>query len=324
MHAHRLIVRTLSMILPIALCTAATAQDYPNKSIRIVTAEAGTMNDMATRMIAQGLTRNLKQQVVVENRGGYGSGAIQSTARAAPDGYTLLFWSGALWIGPLIQDLPWDVLRDFAAVAPAVNSPNLLVVHPALPVKSVKELVALALRRPGELNYGWASIGSSTHLAAEMFRSMAGVNITRINYKGGSGALTALMGGEVHLMFATASVKPYLTSGRLRALAIGSSRRSALAPCVPTIAESGVPGYVAVCLHGMFAPAKMPEALIARINQEVARALSRPEAREYFYNAGVEIMGGSAEEFAAMIVADMTKMERVIRDAGIRAELAPL
>lgn len=323
MREHCLFVPSLLLTLSAASASVAVAQDYPTKPIRIVTAEAGTMNDMASRMIAQGLTRNLKQQMVVENRGGSGSGAIQSTARAAPDGYTLLFWSGALWIGPLMQELPWDALRDFAPVASAVSSPHLLVVHPALPVNSVKELIALALRRPGELNYGSASVGSTTHLAAELFKSMAGVNITRINYKGGGGALTALMGGEVHLMFATASVKPHLASGRLRALAVGSSQRSALAPGVPTISEAGVPGYESVSLHGMFAPVKTQAQLIVKLNQEIAHALSRPEAKEYFSNAGVEIVGGTPEQFAALVAADTKKMSKVIKDAGIRIENTP-
>src|ERR1019366_7897583 len=165
---------------------SSVAQDYPSKPIRMVTADVGSLNDLAARLIAQGLTETVGQQVIVENRGG-ASGAIaaQAVAKAAPDGHTLLLYSGALWVGPLLQDLPWDALRDFTPVTLAVTSPNVLVVHPSVPAKTVKELVALAKKRPGELNYGSSSIGASTHLAAELFNALAGVNIVRINYKGG-------------------------------------------------------------------------------------------------------------------------------------------
>ena len=301
---------------------SSVAQDYPSKPIRMVTADVGSLNDLAARLIAQGLTETVGQQVIVENRGG-ASGAIaaQAVAKAAPDGYTLLLYSGALWVGPLLQDLPWDALRDFTPVTLAVTSPNVLVVHPSVPAKTVKELVALAKKRPGELNYGSSSIGASTHLAAELFNALAGVNIVRINYKGGGAALNALIAGQIEVMFATAGlVKPHLDSGRLRPLAVSSARPSALAPGLPTIAASGVPGYESESVYGIFAPAKLPSALLQRLNQEIVQLLNRSDIKEKFLNAGVEVVASSPEQFAATIKSEMVRMGKVIKEAGIRAQ----
>ena len=294
-------------------------QNYPNKPIRIVASAAGGSGDFAARLIAQGLSGALSQQVVVDNRGGVIPGEIVS--KAPPDGYTLLIDAASFWIGPLLQETPYDPVKDFAPVTLTDSAPNVLVVNPSLPVKSVKELIALAKARPGELNYGSSSTGSSPHLAAELFNMMAGVKIVRVPFKGSGPAVISLLGGQVQLMFATAgSVAPHVKSGRLRALAVASLQPSALAPGLPTIAASGVPGYEAVAFEGMFAPAKTPVAIIDRLNQEIVRVLNRAEVKERFFNAGVETVGSTPEEFAAAIKSNVAKWGKLIKEAGIRDE----
>ena len=219
------------------------------------------------------------------------------------------------------DNVAWDGIRDFAPIIFATTEPNILVVHPLLPVKSVKELIALAKARPGALNYASIATGGPSHLAAELFKSMAGVNIVRIPYKGASPAAMDLVSGQVQLSFAAAaSVAAPVKSGRLRALAITILQPSALFPGVPTVAASGLPGYEAGTVTGMFAPAKTPAAIINRLNREMAQALNRPEVKEKFSGAGQEIVGGSPDQFAAAIKADATRMGKVIKDAGIRDE----
>jgi len=294
-------------------------QNYPNKPIRIVASAAGGSGDFAARLIAQGLSGALSQQVVVDNRGGVIPGEIVS--KAPPDGYTLLIDAASFWIGPLLQETPYDPVKDFAPVTLTDSAPNVLVVNPSLPVKSVKELIALAKARPGELNYGSSSTGSTPHLAAELFNMMAGVKIVRVPFKGSGPAVISLLGGQVQLMFATAgSVAPHVKSGRLRALAVASLQPSALAPGLPTIAASGVPGYEAVAFEGMFAPAKTPVAIIDRLNQEIVRVLNRAEVKERFFNAGVETVGSTPEEFATAIKSNVAKWGKLIKEAGIRDE----
>ena len=219
----------------------ACGQNYPTKLVRIVTAAAGSANDWSSRVIAQELTASLGQPVIVENRGGLGAEVV---AKAPPDGYTLLVYGGAAWLLPFLRDnVPWDPLRDFAPVTLALTSPNIVVVHPSLPVKSIKELIALARARPGELNYAAGTIGASPHLSTELFNAMARVKFVRVGYKGTGPSVIALMGVGVHLMFAgLGSVAPHIKTGRLRALAVSSAQPSALAPDLPTVA-SFLPGY---------------------------------------------------------------------------------
>ncbi len=298
----------------------ASGQTYPNKPIRIVTIEPGGGGDLAARLIAQGLSGSLGQQVLVDNRGG-GVIAIEIVAKAPPDGYTLLLYGGTLWIGPLLQNVSWDPVRDFSPITLAVTFPNIVAVHPSLPVKSVRELIALAQARPGELNYSSGSIGASTHLAAELFKSMAGVNIVRVPYKGGGPATIALVTGEVHLMFATVGlVTPHVKSGRLRALAVTTAQPSALAPGLPTVAASGVPGYESRSILGIFARARTPEVIINRLNQEIVRVLNRAEVKQRLFGSGVETVGSSPEESAATMKAETAKWGKVIKEAGIRVE----
>ena len=299
----------------------ASGQEFPNKAIRIVSTGAGGGNDFVARIIAQALTGNLGQQVIVENRpGANGIIAAQTVAKAAPDGYTLLNYSGGFWLLPFLQKVPYDPVKDFSPVTLAVSSPSILVVHASLPVKSVKELIALAKARPGDLNYGTGSTGSTPHLAAELFKAMAGVNILRIPYKGSGVALNAILVGEVQLVFATAGpVGPHVKSGRLKALAVTSLKPSALAPGLPTVAAT-LPGYDAASVFGVFAPAKTPAAVINRLNQELVRVLNGADVKEKFLAAGIETVGTSPQEFAATIKSEMDRMGKVIKDAGIRGE----
>ena len=246
--------------------------------------------------------------------------AIETVAKAPPDGYTLLVMSNLLWMLPLLQSTSFDAVKDFLPVSLAAMSPNILVVHPSVPVKSVKELIALARAKPGEMNYATSGTGASNHLAAELFKAMAGINIVRINYKGGGPLLTAMLSGEVHMSFASAgAVVPHLKAGRLRALAVTSAHPSALLPGLPSVAKT-VPGYETVAMYGVFAPAGTLSAIIGRLNQAIARFLSTPEAKERFLSSGAEAVGDSASDFAAAIRSDLSKMTRIIKQAHIRAE----
>ena len=296
------------------------AQDYPTKPIRIVTSGLGGSNDIAARLIAQGFTVSMGQQVVVENRG---SGVIpgQTVSQAPPDGYTLLVAGGSFTIGPLLQKTPYDVVRDFSPISLVAMQPNVLVVHPSMPAKSAKDLIALAKARPGELNYGSLGTGSSPHLAAELLKSMAGIDIVRVNYKNSATYFTDLIGGHLHFLIGTASsVTPYAKSGRVRALAVTSAQPSTLVPGLPTLASSGLPGYEYVTVTGFYAPTKTPAAVVNRLNQETLRFLSAPDVKEKFFNIGVEVVGSSPETLAATIKAEITRMDKVIREAGIRVE----
>lgn len=298
-------------------------QEFPVRAVRIVTADAGSTNDIVTRVIAQGLAVNLGQQVFVENRGGAsGVPAAQAVARASPDGYTVLLYSNTLWIGPLLQDAVADPLRDLAPVVLAASSPNMLTVHPSLPVKTVGDLVTLAKRRPRELNYASTSTGSSNHLGAELFKSMAGVDMVRVNFKGGGAALNAVVAGEVHLTFVAAgAASPHVRSGRLRALAICTRQPSAVAPDLPTMADAaGLPGFESASVYGVFVPARTPPALVARWNQEFLRALARSEAKERFLNLGVEPIGSTPGGLAATVKSDIAVVTRLIKEGSLRAQ----
>lgn len=317
----RLVVWMLPVGVMVLAAGTASGQTYPSKPIYIVTGTAGGASDFVARLVAQGLTGSLGQQVVVENQGSAsGIMAAQTVARAPRDGYTLLAYGSPIWIIPLLQDnVPYDPVRDFAPVTLTVSSPNILAVHPSLPVKSVKELIALARARPGDLNYGAGASGGSPHLSAELFKTMASVNMVHIAYRGVGPALTALISGEVQIMFPSAgAAAPHLKSGRLRALAVTTARPSALFPGLPTVAASGLPGYESVSVFGMFAPARTPAALINRLNQEIARALNRKDVKERLFNSGIETVGSSPEEFAATIKSDMAKWGKLIKEVGAR------
>jgi len=316
----RFVVRVIAVCAMVLGAGVASGQNFPNKPIRIVTSEAGGGNDVQARLIAQGLTGALGEQVIVENRP---SGIIPGdiVSKAQPNGYTLLLYNNALWTGPLIQSTPYDAVKDFSPIVAVAKAANVLVVNPALPIHSVAELVALAKAKPGELNYGSSGTGASNHLAAELFRVMAGINIVRINYKGAGPALTALLAGEIQLMFPTAgAVAPHIRTGRVRVLAVTSAEPTALAPGVPTVAASGLPGYESISIYGIFAPAGTPRALIDKLNREIVRLLNRADIKEKFFNAGMETMGGSPEQLAATVKSEIARVGRVIKQAGIRSE----
>lgn len=307
--------------LAILICRNSTSQNYPSKPVRVLTAEAGGGADFATRIVAHGLTGALGQPVIVDNRGG---GVIppEIVSRAPPDGYTLLFLSGAFWQRQLLdaKTTPYNVQRDFAFVTLALSSPNVLVINPSVAASSVKELIALAKGRPGGLNYGSNPSGSTNHLAAELFKTMASVDVVRITYKGAGPALNDLVAGRVQVMFASAgSVTSHLKSGRLRALAVTSAQPSVLFPGLPTVAAT-LPGYEADVMIGLYTPAKTPAAIINRLNQDTVRVLATPEVKERFFNAGIATVGSSPAEHAAAVKSDMVRWEKVIKDANIQVD----
>jgi tripartite-type tricarboxylate transporter receptor subunit TctC len=304
----------------IALASVACAQDFPRRPIRLVTGAPGGGTDTAARLVAQALPASLGQPVIVDNRP---SGVIpgDTVAKAAPDGYTLLFEGGSFWLLPLLRKTPFDPIGDFAPISTVSTLTNLLVVHRSLPATNVKELIALAKARAGQLNYASGGAAGSTDLAAQLFRSMAGINIVGILYKGGGPALIGLMTGEVHMMFGTSSaVVPYLKSNKLRALAVTSARPSVLAPGLPTVAESGLPGYESIQLFGIFAPARTSQPIVIRLNQEIVRAINIQTVKDKFLNAGSEVAGSSPEQFAATIRTELARMGGIIKDAGMRDE----
>jgi len=295
---------------------SAHAQSWPARPVRIVTTQPGSSAELMSRLIAPGLSSALGQQVVIDNRGLV---AAEIVAKAPADGYTLLLYTSPLWIAPFFRDVAWDPVRDYAPVALAVGSPNILVVHPSLPVKSVKELIAFVKARPGQLNYGSGSTGASPHLSAELLKSMAGLDIVRVSFKGSGQALVALMSGELQVMFPTAgSGMPYVKMGKLRALAVTTLQPTGLAPGLPTMAAAGLPGYESVSLSGMFAPAKTPAPIVDRLSQEIIRMLRRAEIREKLFGMGLDVVAGTPEEFAATIRREMAKWGRLIKDAGLR------
>ncbi len=305
-------------MLPVCLLVLGAgtviAQDYPNRPVRIVTGEPGGTNDFVARLLAQGLTKGLGQNVIIENRPSNLIGEV--VAKAPADGYTLLVAGATFVTVPLLQKTPYDPVKDFAPITLATTAPTIMVVHPSLPVKSVKELIAFAKARPGELNYS-SSPGQQT---GELFNTMAGIKIVRIPYKGGGPALNALMGGEVQLMFATAgAASPHIKSGRLRALAVTTPQPSALGPGLPTV-TSTLPGFVSQNIYGIFAPVKTPDAIIRRVNREAVQFLNISVTKELLLSNGVEAIGSTPEELADTVKSEMARLAKLIKDAGVRTE----
>lgn len=309
-----------TLILTVLGAGEIRAQDYPNRPVRIVTAEPGGGSDIAARMIAQGISGSLGQQVIIENRPG--TIAIDTAARAQPDGYTLLLYGSVIWVEPLLRARPlWDPVRDFSPITTVTRSPNIAVVHPSLPAKSIKDFIALAKSRPGELNYSSALIGSTQHLAGELFKAMAGVRITHVPYKGSVAALNDVLAGRIELMFPTIpSAMPLIKAGRLRALAVTSAQPSPLAPGVPTMAASGLPGYESVSILGILAPARTSPAIINRLNHEIVQVLKRPETKEKFFEMGLETVDSSPDQLAATIKSEIAKWSKVIKNANIQVQ----
>jgi tripartite-type tricarboxylate transporter receptor subunit TctC len=314
----RLAACLLAAGLAAQIAAPAHAQNYPVKPIRIVTSPAGGGNDFPARLIARSLTGTLGQQILVDNRPTVLIADV--VAKSVPDGYTLLVTGSAHWIGPLLGKVTYDPIRDFAPITLIDRAPSVLVVHPSMPLKSVKQLIALARAKPGEMSFSVGGPGSSGDTGARLFNHMAGVKILLVPYKGTAPALTAVMSGEVHAMLGSAgSVAPHAASGRLRALAVGSAQRSQLAPGLPTVSEAGLPGFVSEALHALFAPAGTPAAVIALLNREVGGYLRSAEAQNIFLKAGIEPSPGTPEEFAAVMKSEMARIGAVLKAAGPRS-----
>ncbi len=298
-------------------------QSFPMRPVRMVTAEAGGGSDLVSRLLAQSLVGVWGQQVVVDNRGTAGGAiAAEIVAKAPQDGYTLLHYGSNIWLLPFLRkSLPYDPVRDLAPVSLTARAPNIIVVHPAQPIKSVAELIAFAKAKPGSLGYASGGTGSTPHLAAELFKAMAGVDIVRIPYRGGGPALNDLLGGQVPLMFPVAAAAlPHVKSGRLRALAVTSAQPTELAPGIPTVAASGLLGYESVSIQGLFAPAGTSPVLINALNRQIVQNLQTPNLKEKFFAMGIESVGSSPDALAATLKSEMVRLGKVIRDAGIHDE----
>ena len=308
----------------IALPVQAQGRAWPERPIRlIVPYPAGGGVDIVARAVSGSLGERLGQAVVVDNRPGAGSViGVDLAAKAQADGHTLVFVNLAYAVNAtLVPKLPYDATRDLYAVSLLGTQPHVLVAHPSVPAKSVRELIALAKANPGKLNYASAAAGTATHLAAELFKSQAGVDIVRIPYKGTGAALNDLLGGQTQLMFAVAaSVVAHARAGRLRALAVTGAKPSAALPELPTVAASGLPGFESVQYSGLLAPAKTPQNIIDALRNETVSALNRSEARERLANLGVEAVASTPAEFAAKMRSEISVIGKVIRDAGIRAD----
>ncbi len=303
---------------------SAAASAWPVKPPRLIVSFApGGANDILGRALASQLGETLGQQVVVENRAGAG-GAVgtEFVARAAADGYTLLLGTASAFaIIPHLSRPNYDAQRDFAPIGPFATLNYVILAHPSVPAKTVKDLIALARRTPGRLNFASSGSGSAPHLAVELFSAQAGITLTHIPYKGGAPALTALMGGEVDLMFDTfITTLPHVKSGRVKPIAVTSARRSATFPDLPTVAESGLPGFEAGNWFALFAPAGTPQPVVDRLTRALAAASAAPAFRERLSAQGAEPMSGTPEELAALIRRESARFARLIRDAGIRAD----
>ena len=309
--------------LLIAFTTAVAAQDYPNKSVRlIVPFPPGGINDTVGRLVATQLSTRLGKQFVVDNRGGAGGTVgTELTANAPKDGYTLLVISLAHAVSPWLYKLPYDPIKAFAPVAIVASAPNVITVHPSLPVHSVKELVALAKEKPGQVQYASAGVGSFMHLGGELFKLSAVVDLLHVPFRGAGPAMIDILGGHTKVAFATTlTAPPYVRDGKLRALGIGAATRSPALPDVPTVAEAGVPGYEVANWIGIVAPGGTPQAIIDKLHQEITAIQNSPEVARQFAAEGAEPMRMSSAAFGAYMVAEMAKWERVVRDGGIKAE----
>lgn len=315
----------LLVVTSFLAANAAHAQDYPNKPIRFVVPFApGGGTDLLARAVAPRMSDHLGRQVVIENRTGAGGNiATEYVAKSAPDGYTILLaYIGPIAVSPsLYKSLGFNPTRDFKAVSLMANIPLVLVVHPSLPVKSVKQLIAIARSQPGQLSYGSAGSGTAQELAGELFKLMTATKILAVPYRGGAPAATALLTGEIHVLFTGAlAVFPQVKSGRLRALAVTTAKRLESAPDVPTVAESGVPGFEVVSWNGILVPAGTPDAIVARLHASVTKALAATDTRERLHAQGLEIVASSPEHFERFIKTEIAKWAKVVQASGMRPE----
>jgi tripartite-type tricarboxylate transporter receptor subunit TctC len=322
---------TMKLALIAALVASSAAQaaapgtaTYPSRAVRVIVPQsAGGSTDLAARIVLQRMGEAMGQTFVIDNRPGAGSlNGTETVAKAAPDGYTLLCVAASFSINPSLHEkLPFDPVRDFAPITRLAALPHILVVHPSLAVKNVKDLVALAKAKPGELNYASSGVATSTHLAAELFRHMTGTDMVQVPFKGGAPGMVGLLSGQVQLYFATISTAlPHVKSGKLRALAVTSAKRSIVAPEYPTIAEAGVAGYEHASWVGMLAPAKTPAAIVLALNAAALKAVARDDVRAMLLKDGLEPVGDSPQEFERVIRAEVTKWMKVVKAAGIKPQ----
>jgi tripartite-type tricarboxylate transporter receptor subunit TctC len=320
----RILIPAFLAIGLLAGSTATSAQGYPNKPLRLVVPfPPGAGTDMFARVIANKLGESLGQTIVVENKPGGGATiGTDFVAKSAPDGYTLLLSTASHAINPgVFSRLPYDTLRDFATVTQVANVPTVLVVNPSVPAQSVTELVAYARAKPGVLNMGSASSGTVFHLAGEMFKSMAGIDMVHVPFNGGGPALTALLGGQVDLLFETSlTVQTHIKAGKLRVLAVGSAERAPGMPDVPTMAESGFPGFSAVNWYGIYVPAGTPREIVTKLNQEIVKVLNLPDVRERFASQGATLIGNTPEQHSAFLRTEMEKWNRTAKLAHAKVD----
>lgn len=319
MTSRRSAIAYIAAMMPLAGMSSALAQEFPTRPVKIVTGEAGGSNDIASRIVAQGIGSSLGKPVIVENHGGVVGILAKLVARSIPDGHTLLVTTGSLWVNPMLEDnAGYDPVRDFKAVSMLSRTPVVLLANPSLAARDVGELLALARNRPGTLNFGTGPAGATGHLSAALFNYMTGVNITLIPYKGGAPALNDLIGGRVQLMFGTgALIGSNVKSGKLRALAVGSADPSSLFPGMPTVAATGVPGYEFVTTQCLFAPSGTPQPIVSRISREVAQALEQPEVRDKFLKLDTEPVGRTPEYVTEFMRADIARMSKLIKASGV-------
>jgi tripartite-type tricarboxylate transporter receptor subunit TctC len=304
--------------------TTGGAPAYPAKPIRLIVPFApGGGADIVARALGQKLTDDYRQPIVVDNRGGGTTvPPTEAVARAAPDGYTLLMATSAHVINPsFCAKLPYDTVRDFAPVTQVTSQAYLLGVYPGVPAKSVKELIALAKAKPGQLNYGSGGNGNATHLGAELLKDMAGIDVVHVPYKGGGPALIALMSGEVAMLFSNVSFTlPQVKAGKVRALGVSSTKRSPVVPDLPSVAEAGVPGFEVTSWYGVLAPAKTPRPIVTSLRDEIVRALNAPDMKARLAADANEVVGSTPEAFGAYIAAEIPKWARIVKKSGARME----
>ncbi len=321
MGMHSLLLKTAGLLL--TLTTSVAAQDYPTKPVRIIVPFApGAFNDLVGRIVAAQLSERLGKQFVVENRGGAG-GIIagEMVANAPKDGHTLMIVSSAITVNPHLYKMPYDPLTAYAPIAILATAPNVLSVNPNLPAKSVKELVALARAKPGDLRYASSGIGTFMHLGPELFKQMAGVEMMHVPFRGGGPALIDVIGGDSQMAFGSVPTTiAHVRSGRLRALGVGALKRSFAMPDVPTIDEAGVSGYQCANWIGLVAPAGTPEPIIAKLHKELTAMQDTPELQKQFANEGAEVIRMSSAEFGTFIAGELSKWGKVVKDAGIKAQ----
>lgn len=318
---HRLLLTLVALLL---MPAGAGAQGYPAKAVRLVVGfPPGGATDVVARTLGQKMSEAFGQPVVIDNRAGAASNIASEHVAAAPrDGYTLLMGTISLAInGSLYRNLPYDALKDLAPVSQVTSAPFLLVLHPSVPARNLKDFIALAKARPGQLQFGSAGNGSGAHLFAEMFRSMAGINITHIPYKGAAPATTAVLSGEIPFMFDNiVTTLPLAKAGKMRAIAVTTLARAAAAPDIPTVAEAGVPGYDANSWFGVFAPTGTPPAVIARVHGELIKILKAPDVRERLASFGAEPVGTDPAQFATFFRNEVAKWGKVVRESGARVD----